>query len=89
MDHSINSDIRFPAGAEVRAISHETEKKLRKELSKVNTKKFVGFCISDALKTGRPSFQQLISELKDQLRDVPHSLDSVVSEKAIQLLKQL
>jgi hypothetical protein len=89
MDHSTNSDIRFPAGAKVEATISQTEKALRKELSKVNRKKFIGFCIADALETGRPSFQQVISELKDQLRDLPESLDGIVSDRGIQLLKQL
>lgn len=65
------------------------EQQLREELSKVNRKKFFGFCIADALNTGQPSFEKLISELKDQLRDAPESLSNVISEKGITILKQL
>lgn len=65
------------------------EQLLREELSKVNTKKFIGFCISDALRSGKPSFEKLISELKDQLRDAPASLANVISEEGIKLLKRI
>lgn len=65
------------------------EQELREELSKVDPEKFIGLCITDALQSGKPGFENLISVLKDQLRDAPASLANVIGEKGIQLLKQL
>lgn len=64
-----------------------TEQQFRKVLSQVNTKTFIGFCIAGALETGKPSFETLVKELKDQLRDAPDSLKNVISDKGIELLK--
>lgn len=66
-----------------------TEQQLKKVLSTVNTRSFIGFCIADALETGKPSFEVVISNLKDQLRDAPDSLKNVLSEEGIKLLKKI
>jgi hypothetical protein len=65
------------------------EQQLREELAKVNRKKFIGFCIASALETGVPSFEVMVSELKQQLTDTPCALKSVVTDKSIQLLNQI
>lgn len=66
-----------------------TEQELREELSKVNRKKFVGFCIASALETGVPSFEVMVTELKQQLADAPYALNGVINDKTIQLLNQI
>lgn len=68
----------------------ETEKQLRKALSKISSKTILGKCIHIALaKKSNKGFRKIIPQLKDQLRDVPHILESVIGNEAIQLLKQL
>jgi hypothetical protein len=65
------------------------EQQLREELSKVNRKKFVGFCIASALETGVPTFEVMVTELKQQLTDAPYALDGVINDKGIELLNQI
>lgn len=68
----------------------ETEKQLRKALSRISRKTILGNCIHIALaKKSNKEFRKIIPQLKDQLRDVPHILESVIGNEAIQLLKQL
>lgn len=66
------------------------EKQLRKILSKANSKTGFGSSIKVALDSRSNSkFRQLITELKDQLRDAPKELQRAISEEGIELLKQL
>jgi hypothetical protein len=58
-------------------------------LTKVDKKSFIGFCICDAIETGRPSFDVVVSELKDQLRDAPGSLEKIIGREGIEVLKTI
>lgn len=68
----------------------ETERKFHQVLSKTSAKTFLGKCIHIALaKKSDEAFRKIIPQLKDQLRDAPVLLTSIIGKDAIELLKQL
>lgn len=83
--------LHLASGAEKKeAPLSKTEKQLQILLSKVSNATILGECINIAIAKGtKTHLRKIISELKDQLRDVPDVLESVIGKKAIELLKKL
>ena len=65
------------------------EKRLYEILQKVSGKTIIGGCIRVAMSKGsNVAFRKIVSELKEQLTDVPGCLKDIVSTRGIELIKE-
>lgn len=66
------------------------KQRLQEVLSRVDENTVIGSCIHTALdKNTDDAFETIVVALKDQERDVPEKVKSLIGEEGIQLLKQL
>jgi ATP-dependent protease HslVU (ClpYQ) peptidase subunit len=65
------------------------ESEIKKILSKVSRDTVVGQQILAGLSGDNTRFRILLSEFKDQLRDAEKHLQSIIGERAIELLKTI
>lgn len=90
MDHFDTAAIR------IQPVTHQAKKFTKNErrffeaIKAVPKETAIGCCIHNTLESAsRTDMRQLISELKDQLRDAPENTTIVLGVEAIEILKQL
>lgn len=86
-----SSDILLPHGAcgsaHASQVFTKEEKRIIKVLKALPKEPIIGHCIHNTLDNAvRADLRQLISELKDQLRDAPENTTQYLGEEATQLL---
>lgn len=68
----------------------KNERRLVKILKTVPAQTIIGHCIHNTLAgAAAADVRQLISELKDQLRDAPENTSAFLGREAVELLQQL
>lgn len=89
MDHCINAAVCFQPKQKEKPLT-KNERRFVKILKAVSERTIIGHCIHNTLNGAGPSdVRQLISELKDQLRDAPETTTKVLGEDEITLLNSL